>query len=304
MGETFAILSMTLFATANVMINRGFEGTSRGRGAFLSIIITFLVSGAIWVGMGLYRGFPEINRDAVAWFAVAGVLTVFIGRVFLYASLQALGAIKGSAVKRLNPFFAVLLGVLLLDESMSGPMAFGMLLIFASFAVLVHQSLSVEAEVPPLQKRPGALSRLATLGYFYGPISAFAYASGYVARKEGLNDMPDAVFGTMVGALTGIVCFVVMSGIVSSYREDLEKTFTVFNPWLMAAGLLATLGQICYFVALNHSAVSKIALITSMEVFVTMFISYLFFRGKLKITPEVVIAATLGLVGTVFVIGF
>lgn len=304
MGEIFAILSMSFFAAANVLINRGFEGTTRGRGAFLSIMTTFLVSGAIWLGIGFTRGFPEINRQAVAWFAVAGVLTVFIGRVFLYASLQSIGAIKGSAVKRLNPFFAVLLGVLLLGESVSGSMAFGMVLIFSSFAVLVRQSLRTEAEVEPLQKKPGTLSRLAAMGYFYGPISAFAYATGYVARKQGLIAMPDAVFGTLVGALTGIVCFVLMSGFVNSYREDLERTFTVFNPWLMAAGILATLGQICYFVALNHSSVSKIALITSMEVFVTMFLSYVLYRGKLKITGEVVVAATLGLVGTIFVIGF
>ena len=304
MGETFAILSMTLFSAANVMINRGSDGSTRSRGAFLSIIMTFALSLIIWISMGLYGGFLPINRIAVAWFALAGVLTVLIGRVFLYASIQSLGAIKGSAVKRLNPFFSVIFGVLLLNESMSGKMAFGMILIFSSFGVLVHQSFRTASEHPPLQTKQTAFSKLASLGYMYGPVSAIAYASGYVARKQGLLAMPDAVFGTMIGSLTGVIFFIAISGFFDRYSDDLKSTFTTFNPWLLAAGLFGTLGQICYFVALTYSGVSKIALITSLEVFMTMFLSYLVFRGKLKITPEVIVAAVLGLIGSLFVIRY
>lgn len=304
MGETFAILSMTLFAGANVMINRGAAGKSRSRGAFLSIVITAVFSALIWIALGIANGFPAINATGVAWFALAGLLTVFIGRVFLYASIQTLGAIRGSLVKRLNPFFSVLLGVLILNEAVSGRMGIGMLLIFSSFAVLAHQALRTEKEVEPLQRRGGAFLKLARLGYLWGPISAFAYASGYVARKQGLNAMSDAVFGTLVGAVTGAVLFISVALFADSYREDLKKTFTEFNGWLFAAGLLGTTGQICYFIALIHSNVSKIALITSMEVFVTIFLSWLVFRGNLKITGEVIVAATLGVAGTLLVIRY
>lgn len=304
MGETFAILSMTLFAASDVTINRGSDGESRSRGAFVSIVITFALSLLIWLAVGLYSGFLPVNRVAIAWFVLAGVLTVLIGRVFLYASIQSLGAVKGSAVKRLNPAFSVILGVLLLNESVSGKMAIGMILIFTSFGVLVHESFRVADEYPTRAAKQNALGALASRGYLYGPVSALAYASGYVARKHGLIAMPDAVFGTMVGALTGVILYFVMAAFARRYRDDLRATFTVFNPWLLAAGVLASLGQICYFVALTHIGVSKIALITSMEVFLTMFLSYIVFRGKLKITREVVVAATLALIGSLLVIRY
>lgn len=301
MGETFALLSMTLFSAANIMISRGALGQSRSRGAFLSIIITFLLSGLIWLGIGTVRGFAAINSTGLAWFALAGILTVLIGRVFLYASIQNLGAMRGSAVKRLNPFFSVLLGVVFLNEAISGSMAAGMALIFASFVLLVHQSLR--------SARHGGESRstfgtIAGLGYLYGPISALAYASGYVARKYGLIALPDPVLGTMVGAFIGGLAFVVVSFFIASYREDLQKTFTEFSPWLLAAGFASTLGQICYFVALGYSSVSKIALITSMEVFVTMFLGFILYRSGTRITRELVIAAVLGVFGTVLVISY
>jgi len=301
-GVTFAILSMTLFSLANITIIRGYDGKTRSGGAFLSIIITFVIAFAIWAVLGFRNGWSSFNQNAVAWFAVAGVLTIFIGRVFLYASIQHLGAVRASAIKRLNPFFSVLLGVVLLGEAVSGPMMLGMALICTSFVVLVRQSLSYAAEDTQQPEEQSALDRIINLGYLYGPISAFAYASGYVARKQGLLILPDAALGTMVGALAGIILFLITSRFVESYREDLRKTFSIFNPWLFLAGVFGSLGQLCYFVALKYSSISKIALITSMEVFVTVFLSVVIFRSNEKLTIDIVIAAGLGVLGTVFVI--
>ena len=302
MGEVFAIVSMTLFSLTNLAVARGHDGKSRSSGAFLSITITFLFSGLIWLITVYRNGWPEITREALLWFALSGVLTIFIGRVFVYASIQHLGAIRASAIKRLNPFFAVLLGVLILGESVSGPMLVGMVLIVMSFAVLVRQAVFFAEEDKRNVNKQSAFDRFVNLGYLYGPISAFAYASGYVARKSGMMAMPDAAFGTMVGALTGIVFFIITSAFIQSYKDDLVRTFTVFNKWFLLAGILSSGGQLCYFAALNYIGISKIALITSMEVFMTMILSTVVFLSKEKLTPDVIIAACLGFLGTVFVI--
>src|SRR5690606_23113458 len=142
--------------------------------------ITFLLSFAIWGLMGLSSGWSPISATALAWFALAGLLTIFFGRVFLYASIQHLGAVKASAIKRLNPFFSVLLGVLLLGEPLNPEWLTGMALICASFYVPVRQALRSGRSPEGRTAGPGALERLKNLGYLYGPVSAFAYASGYV----------------------------------------------------------------------------------------------------------------------------
>jgi len=302
MGEALAILSMTLFALTNITIVRGHDGKSRSSGAFLSIVITFLMSTLIWLLMVLRNGWPDVNATAVGWFALGGFLTIFIGRVLLYASIQHLGAIKASAVKRLNPFFSVLLGVLILGETISLPMMAGMLLIVMSFAVLVRQAVFLTGEKSEGVKSHSAFDRFLNLGYLYGPVSALAYAAGYVARKQGMMVLPDSALGTMIGALTGIIFFIITSRFVNSYRDDLRKTFTEFNKWFLMAGCLSTFGQIAYFTALNYLAISKIALITSMEVFMTMILSSVFLLNKEKLTVDVIVAAGLGFLGTVFVI--
>ncbi|MES2756779.1 MAG: EamA family transporter [Pseudomonadota bacterium] len=300
MGEWLALCSAGCFAAANVTIARG-AVKGHDNGAFLSILMTLSIAGVWWLWRSAVHGFPSPDMASLLWFGGAGILTMFIGRVFLYASVQRLGAVPASAVKRLNPLFSVLLGVLLLGEAFDGAMAIGMLLIAASFAVLIRQSLR-EAR-PADGEAPRSLrATLANLGYFYGPVSALAYAFGYVARKQGLAGMPDAAFGTMFGAVVGALVFVVVAGFVDSYKVALRQTFTVFNPWLFAAGVLSSAGQLLYFAALNGSTIARCAMLSSMEAFFTIFFTVLVTRSGKQLTGPVLLACALGVAGTAFIV--
>jgi drug/metabolite transporter (DMT)-like permease len=304
MGELLAVVSTTLFSLANISIGRTYRGTAARGGAFLSMLMTFGLSFVVWLALGLHGDFTTPSQAAIGWFVLAGVLTAFVGRVFLFESIRYLGAVKGSAIKRLNPMFSVILGVLLLGEVISVPMTIGIALIAASFVVLIRQSLHADTEQTASASKRSTLGRIVNLGYLHGPISAFAYASGYVARKQGLLVTPDAVLGTMIGAVSGITCFCLLASVVTTMRAELHRTFTEFRPWLWLAGLFTSFGQLMYFAALRYTSISKIALITSMEVFVTMFLTRIMLSGDEPLPRDVVVAACLGVLGTVLVIRY
>lgn len=310
MGDLFAILSASFFAAANVTVTRGTTHQSQDNGAFVSIVLTAVIAGTMYLGAHTAGGTPAITHAGLYWFAAAGLLTVFVGRVFLFASLQYLGAVRASAIKRLNPFFAVLLGILVLGEPLTAGLATGMAFIFLSFVLLIRHSLIAARSVPDEVILPNnlwgrarsALTEARSLGYFYGPISALAYAVGYVGRKKGLDEIPDPFFGTMVGAAVGVLAFLAAALFQQSYRTALRLALTRFNGWLFAAGVFSSLGQICYFAALNHSTISRVALISAMEVFITMFLSLLVFRKRERLGLAVVSAAALGVLGTAFIV--
>ena len=140
MGEFFALLSAACFATANVTINRGSVAGNADNGAFLSILLTAAVAVVAMLLSGSVHSPEKLSSAGLAWFALGGVLTAFVGRVFLFASVQSLGAMRASTVKRLNPFFAVILGALVLGESLGGWMIPGMALIFISFVFLARDA--------------------------------------------------------------------------------------------------------------------------------------------------------------------
>lgn len=304
MGELVALFSAACFAASNVTIARGADRRSGDNGAFLSILMTALLAGLAMLLFRPPQGSHAANLAGVAWFALSGLLTIFVGRVFLYASVQHLGAVRASAIKRLNPVFSVLLGVMMLGEPVDLSMTTGMLLIFGSFGLLAAEAWRAGGALKAgnAAGQRGKARALLNLGYFYGPVSALAYATGYLARKQGLIDMPDPNFGTMIGAMTGAVTFVVTGLFVASYRSALRSTFARWNPWLMAAAVMSSLGQILQFVALNYSTVSRVALITSVEVVFTMLLSLWLLRSYERMSRATIAAATLSVLGAALVI--
>ena len=298
MGEWYALASALCFGISNVAIMRGAPRSADDNGAFLSLLLTAGISAAGWLLVGARQGFAPVTMHGIAWLAAAGVFTAFIGRVFLYASIQHLGAMRGAAIKRLNPFFAVLLGVLVLGESVAGNMLWGAGLIVASFAVLVHAQWRSPAL--PHEVSSAAPQRLFNPGYVFGPLSALGYALGYLLRKAGLEETPDPFFGAMIGTLVGALLFVVAGRFNPAYRRAVRATFDRPNPWFYVAGLMSSTGQILYFAALNASSMSKVALVTSMEVFITIALSMLFLGERL--TPRVALAALLGFAGTAWLV--
>ena len=298
MGDALAFASAACFAISNVTIARGARPEAEDNGAFVSLVITTVISGALWLALGLARGFEPVTGRALLWFAGAGVFTAFVGRVFFYASVQRLGAMRSSTLKRLNPFFAVLLGVAVLHEQLSGGMTIGLALLAASFAMLMVGAREARGEA-----KPGA-SFAARFGYLYGIVSALGYSSGYLLRKMGLAEAHDALLGAMVGCFVGAFLFLATAAFSADYARAVRATFARPNYWLMAAGTMSSLGQIAYFAALNVSPMSRVALISSMEIFVTLFLGFVFLRSHERLTPALVVAAALGVAGTAFIVGF
>jgi drug/metabolite transporter (DMT)-like permease len=296
-GDALALASATCFAISNVTIARGARPEAEDNGAFVSLLITTLIAGIAWIGLGLARGFQPLTVRALLWFAGAGVFTAFVGRVFFYESVQRLGAMRSAALKRLNPFFAVLLGVLVLGETLTRGMTIGLALVAASFAVLVlgtRRTIATEAD-----KTGGR--RIARWGYIYGVVSALGYSSGYLLRKMGLAEAHDALLGAALGCLVGALLFLVTATISAGYARAVRSTFARPNRILIAAGVMSSFGQILYFAALNEIPMSRVALISSMEVFVTLFLGFAFLRKHESLTPALLAAAALGVAGTGFI---
>ncbi|GAX91354.1 DMT family transporter [Effusibacillus lacus] len=312
MGELVAVMAAASFAAANVMVKKGTTASSRDNGVFVSILLTAAISGLIVIAAGIINGFPTLTKEGVFWFVLAGVFTSFIGRIWLYSSIQHLGSVRASAVKRLNPFFTVLIGLFFLGDPLTIPLLIGMLMIFSGFIVMIIQSFrssakgNAAATVEPgrfveshsmRSKIVLTLRSIANLGYMYGPISALAYAVGYALRKKGLLEIPDPFFGTMLGAGVGALIFAVMALFQDRYRASVKSAFFQFRPWLFFAGIATSTGQILYFMALNLITVSSVALIASTEVVFTFFLSAWVFHTQEEMTKTTIAAAFVSMTG-------
>jgi drug/metabolite transporter (DMT)-like permease len=319
-GELLALLAAFSFGCANVMVKRGVTPQSVDNGAFLSVLITFVLAGIITITRGLFQDWTLFTAKGIGWFVLAGILTAFLGRTLLFSSIQHLGSVRASAIKRLNPLFTVLIGVLFLHDSLNSMIIIGMIMILGSSAILMYESFisyrRAKREEAATNEKTVVLSEeasnknlwvkgfqlLASLGYMYGVVSALAYSVGYVVRKEGLEEIPDPFFGTMIGALVGIMIFLILSLVKKQYRKSIRLTFTSFRPWLFAAGTATSLGQILYFSALTYSDVSRVAIIASTDVIFTLILSSLIFKTHEGITRTVFFTSVIAMTGAVFIV--
>ncbi|WP_212524345.1 DMT family transporter [Actibacterium sp. MT2.3-13A] len=284
LGAAFA------FAAANFCVS---QTTRSGgdKGTVFSVLVTLVMSAGVWLagGAGGIEGGDPLA--GVLWFAVAGVAAMVLGRTLLFSSVRQLGVARSSAVKRLNPFFSVLLASLLLGEALTGGELAGVVLIALSFGLLIHEALS----------RSGDREARSIPAYGVGVAAALSYAFAYVARKYGLAAMDSPALGTFISALSGLLAFAVIACFSQRYRASFLGMFAFLDRWVVAASILMSAGQILFFAALAVAEVSTVAMIGSVEIFIAMFLSSVVFRSEPIPSLRVLVAAGFAMVGVIFV---
>jgi drug/metabolite transporter (DMT)-like permease len=301
-ADLMALSAAFFWAAANAFIFKGASKEGGENGAFLSILITFLLMTVIWVCQHDFSLEQNLNTTGLIHFSIAGMLTLFLGRVFFHGSIQYLGSLRGSSVKRMIPFFSVVLGVFFLGEKLNSSDFIGMVTIFLGFGLLIYESHRRSDSPIDSSNQFIHLKKNIRIGLLYGIFSALVYSIGNVFRKTGLMNLNDPAFGAMIGSLVGAVLFVIASVFLKSYRQSLRNTFSQNNPWLIGAGVSASIGQWLYFIAIDESNVSRATLIVSSDIFITLLLSYLYFKKQERITHHTVGAAFLGFTGTAVII--
>lgn len=297
LGEVFAILSVVAFAFGGVAIAKARKTGSSDGGALLSVVLTAILSGLVWLATDERRGSPAMDRSGVtglAWFAVSGLLSTAAGRALYFRSVQDLGAIRASAVKRAIPLFSVIFGVSLLREPLTTSKMIGVGLIATSIVALG----SIDLRAP----RGSSREPVNPLGYIWGTVSGISYAASYVARKLGLNLVPDGALGTFVGALAAMSYYVAAASLHQRSRVNSISALTARNGWAIVAALGFSLGQIANFYAIQWTAVSTVGAIQALEVFVSMLVAALILRTERLPSLFTVAAAGIATLGVLLML--
>jgi drug/metabolite transporter (DMT)-like permease len=228
---------------------------------------------------------------------------VFLGRTLLFQSIAYIGAIRSSTLFRLNPLFSVLLAALILGETISGAAGAGMALIILSFGLVLRRSLAafVPGREPPAAADAGGRPPPAALHFVYGPAAALSYALSNIVRKHALNIIPDSNLGTLISALAGLLSFAVAAIFIPRYGAALRGLFRNASRWQVLAGVFSSAGQLSQFAAIQHIEVSRAIMISSTEIFFSMFLAIYVLKTEPRPEWLTLAAAFLAMLGVVLV---
>ena len=295
LGQGLALASAFSFAFANVLIARS-PGRRDSRGVVFSVLVTAVFAAVIWLVLESYDMQVVGNATwlkGVGFYALAGVLSMVVGRSFLYTSVRRLGVVRSSTVKRMNPFFSSVLAFLILDEIITTLGAAGMALLLFAFLLMMRESAKNQQagdDAPP-----------PVWDYSFGVLSALAYGSAYIFRKFGIFELPFPAFGTLVSALTGLIAFLLAGLFVKSLRGQLTGIFSDLDRWMIMASVAVSLGQILFFAAIVYETVIVVVMIASLEIFIASYLSIFVFRLERKISLSMALASGLAFAGVILI---
>lgn len=295
-GESLALGSAFAFAFGSVAIAKGAVRRSGESGVLLSVLMTGLLSGLAWLVAGLPRDFYSADIAvwaAIGWFAASGVLATVWGRLTLFKAIQYAGVVRASTVRRLTPFFSVLLAWMILNEDVSAIAGAGMAVIGFSFVLLI-----IDSRQRLLGERGGAdISR----GYAFGVVCAMSYAASYIVRKYGLIHVPDAFFGAFIGSVAAFAYYLVGCIFSAEYRTVVRQSLQRPDSWHLLAAVCISGGQIAQFAALTFADVSRVAMINSVEIYISAYLAVFVFKTEKRPSNLIVAATVLATAGVILV---
>lgn len=268
-------------------------GTNNGS-SYGAVIYVLVINVVILIPIVSVVYYPNYELSMQSWlsFIGAGIFGTLVGRVCLYSSIDQIGASRTVPIVASWALVSTILGVLLLDETLSLMHFAGVLLVIGGVATIAWETSHENPDNLPKRKLyHGLLLPFgAALALGVEPILAsFGFAVG----------TPPLVGLTIrsVAALVGFCVFL--------WWRDIKISRIIFKNdtrWLIAAGVFNTLFIFGYYSALEINPVSVVTpLIVTYTIFVVL-LSFIFMPERLeKITWLLVLASILVMVGIIII---
>ncbi len=286
MIEFLSLATALMYALSHIAVRKGLAfGSNSITAANLSLFITFFVFLAL-----LFAFVPmhQWSLRAFPFFLAAGILAPGLFRFFLYSAIARIGVAVSSVATNINPLIAVATSMAFLGEQLTPLKGLGIGLILAA----------VFLAAPKGEGRVFDLSTLSNRGFLLAIASAVVRGSSETLRKSGLFVLDSPIFGAAIGNAGGFLVSVFLLAGSSSTRGALvyeKKSFLyfVFSSFCTVAAWLFG------FYALSLGEVVRVAPVVGTVPLFTVLLSMVLLRGVEQITPRIIVASLLVVVGVV-----
>ena len=282
-----ALLTSVSTAISRIFLKKGFEKSNPLTGMFVSLVICgfFLTLLALFTVR-----MEDYILKGILFFALIGVFAPPLVRFLTYIGIDKLGTSRSSPIRSLTPFFATIIAIIFLRESINFYIITGTILVVCGIIVLSKKDNSLGKKD---WKRRDLIFPLAA-----------AFLAGIAAnlRKYGFTILTSPVLAaasTAVAALFVFSSYIILSG---------KKTQLTFNrhslKFFALSSLCTSVSIILNLYALKYGKVVVVSpLLATSPLFVLIF-SYIFLRKIEKINLKVVLAAISIFIGVELIIIF
>ena len=304
LGVIYILLSAVFYGLAGAVTRRGMLHTSAFNGIFISVLASlplFVAAAAISGQLG-----RPTALTLAAYFGLVGigVLNYGLARYSTFRSIKILGSNRSTPLRALTPITAVVLGIVLLGETLTLTQSAGvavligapLLLVFGSRAGRASRGSTVGAQAASYGTGGTKLAE----GVFFGMLAGVAYGVSQFLIRLVLADTDMGIMGALVtNASAGLFLMGMLS--VPGRVDEVRSVHRGGMRWFLLSGVVVFLALIFRFTALESLEVSIASPLHETSMMFGLFFSYLINRDVESFRPMVLVAIALSFVGTIAV---
>jgi uncharacterized membrane protein len=283
-AEIIAICSAMGWAGDSVLVRFGLRRSN----IFAAMLVSYAVSVAcVWSYLILTTSLDFLKSPAMIYYVISGCIQPLLARALYYEGITRIGVARAGPLRGVEPFFAALSAVIVLNERPGLLVYLGTTLIVASLWLISGR------------QQGDSKWRLIDTAF---PISAALISTvSQTLRKKALAIIPDpfvAVAVVTTVSLILLLAFVFSTGRANQFRMECKSL-----RFFVAAALVAVVAQILNFIALGRGQLSVIIPLLNTTPLFTVSFSFLFLRGLETVNSRIVFGAGLMVAGVALITG-
>jgi drug/metabolite transporter (DMT)-like permease len=284
-GITIALLAAATSGLSVILVRKH----DRESNAFnVSLMVTCVGMVILWPLAILLTDFTAATFEGIVFFAISGVLSPGIVRLFYYSGLKKLGATVNSSVFAVYPLYSSLLAVFFLGEILLAENWLGILLVILGV-------FFVELSSRKINNRHESSKNDLILPILGG----IALGISSITRKFALNFFDAPILGVAVGYSFSLIAYALILLFSAPTRKklSLKQDFRYF--W--KAGIGQALAWILIFYALSYELVSIVTPLLAIEPIFVVGFAYLYLRKLENVSGTLILSIILTVFGAVLV---
>ena len=286
LGSAFMLALRDIFGRMAV---RGIDSVI-GTGA--TAVFGMLVLVAVSLIQGDFAEAPYLWGWPLTAIGLAGILRIVLARTFLFSAMKRIGSARASSLGATNTFFAILLGVIFLGESIT-PVSGGGAALVVFGCVLLTRSRSGEAA--------GGVAKDFVMGVGLALVSGLCFGLATAMAKAVVEDFSSPNYANLhANAIAILAYFPLMGGrgATSQIRGWSLQTWGL----LALAGTCASLGVTLMYLALAHAPLTLVSPLAQSRPLFVVAISVLFLQAHEVVNMRVAAGAVAVVAGSALLI--
>jgi drug/metabolite transporter (DMT)-like permease len=291
MGIVFALLSMLCFA-GNIFITRvamSRLGADTGFPVVLAVNVVFALL-VFWVER-LFSTTPFLFQwKAACWFALSGVVGIYMGRRMLFEAVHVLGPARASVLHTASPVVTLIAAWFLVDEHLGLYEILLMALVIAGL---------LAAQLQHLRAAPGMLADRAAFrqAMLLSLMTVVGFGLGNAIRGLAIREWNEAAMGAVLGSGAALLCQLATGSTVGAIFDGLRKGEKKAIGLYVASGVATVSGTMFGAMAMHRVEIAIATVVTYTTPLVVFPISVFLLKNREALSARTAVGACMVLVG-------